>query len=33
MVSMEQREKLKLQVEDAVRMGAMIECGGKEPYH
>lgn len=31
MVSMEQREKLKLQVEDAVRKGAMIECGGKIP--
>ena len=31
MVSKEQREKLKLQVEDAVRKGAMIECGGKEP--
>jgi acyl-CoA reductase-like NAD-dependent aldehyde dehydrogenase len=31
MVSMEQREKLELQVEDAVRKGAMIECGGKIP--
>jgi len=31
MVSMEQREKLKLQVEDALRKGAMIECGGKIP--
>jgi succinate-semialdehyde dehydrogenase/glutarate-semialdehyde dehydrogenase len=31
MVSMEQREKLKLQVEDAVTKGAMLECGGKIP--
>jgi acyl-CoA reductase-like NAD-dependent aldehyde dehydrogenase len=31
MVSMKQREKLELQVEDAVRKGAMIECGGKIP--
>jgi acyl-CoA reductase-like NAD-dependent aldehyde dehydrogenase len=31
MVSMEQREKLELQVEDAVRKGAIIECGGKIP--
>ncbi|NJD78927.1 MAG: aldehyde dehydrogenase [Candidatus Methanoperedens sp.] len=31
MVSLEQREKLKLQVEDAVRLGAVIECGGKKP--
>lgn len=31
MVSKEQREKLELQVEDAVRKGAMIECGGKKP--
>jgi acyl-CoA reductase-like NAD-dependent aldehyde dehydrogenase len=31
MISMEQREKLELQVEDAVRKGAMIECGGKIP--
>ncbi|MDD5472881.1 MAG: aldehyde dehydrogenase family protein [Candidatus Methanoperedens sp.] len=31
MVSMEQREKLELQVEDAVRKGAVIECGGKIP--
>lgn len=30
-VSMEQREKLVLQVEDAVRKGAVIECGGKIP--
>ncbi|VVB89023.1 Lactaldehyde dehydrogenase [uncultured archaeon] len=30
-VSMEQREKLKLQVEDAVMKGAVIECGGKIP--
>jgi acyl-CoA reductase-like NAD-dependent aldehyde dehydrogenase len=31
MVSKEQRERLKLQVEDAIRKGAMTECGGKEP--
>jgi len=31
MVSMEQKEKLKQQVEDAARKGAKIECGGKEP--
>jgi acyl-CoA reductase-like NAD-dependent aldehyde dehydrogenase len=31
MISMEQREKLELQVKDAVRKGAMIECGGKIP--
>ncbi len=31
MVSMKQREKLELQVEDAVRKGAIIECGGKIP--
>jgi acyl-CoA reductase-like NAD-dependent aldehyde dehydrogenase len=31
MVSMEQREKLKLQVEDAVKRGAIIECGGRIP--
>ncbi|HEY9247470.1 MAG TPA: aldehyde dehydrogenase family protein [Candidatus Methanoperedens sp.] len=31
MVSMEQRDKLQLQVEDAVRKGAIIECGGKIP--
>ncbi len=31
MVSLEQREKLELQVEDAVRKGAIIECGGKIP--
>ncbi|VVB85793.1 Lactaldehyde dehydrogenase [uncultured archaeon] len=31
MVSMEQREKLELQVEDAVRKGATTECGGKIP--
>jgi betaine-aldehyde dehydrogenase len=31
MASMEQREKLELQVEDAVMKGAIIECGGKIP--
>jgi acyl-CoA reductase-like NAD-dependent aldehyde dehydrogenase len=31
MVSIKQREKLELQVEDAIRKGAMIECGGKKP--
>ena len=31
MVSKEQREKLRLQVEDAVRKGAKVECGGKIP--
>ncbi len=31
MVSMKQREKLELQVEDAVKRGAVIECGGKIP--
>jgi acyl-CoA reductase-like NAD-dependent aldehyde dehydrogenase len=31
MVSMEQRKKLELQVEDAVRKGAVVECGGKIP--
>ncbi len=30
-VSMEQRKKLELQVEDAVRKGAVVECGGKIP--
>lgn len=31
LVSMEQRERLALQVEDAVRKGAVIECGGRIP--
>ncbi len=31
MVSKEQRKKLELQVDDALRKGAMIECGGKIP--
>lgn len=31
MVSKEQRERLERQVEDAVRKGATIECGGKIP--
>lgn len=31
MVSKEQRENLELQVEDALRKGASIKCGGKRP--
>ncbi|MCX9082211.1 MAG: aldehyde dehydrogenase family protein [Candidatus Methanoperedens sp.] len=31
MVSKEQREKLELQVEDALRKGVIVKCGGKRP--